>query len=259
MTRLLSLFAGAAVATLLAGPAMAQGVTGASNGTTSGATSSSMTNVYPTTVPTTANGQVATDPSGYSPYNTHSTIDNHGIPNQAPALSLPSVYGLNPCSVGASVGITTPMVGIGGALSSADPACEARNNAALAITAFHNELLAREVLCTRDEWRKAWARIGKPCLDDQRAAQPPAAKAAAAAPVANAAPAAPPAQPAAPAVAQMGVMMVPQVVAPAALVMTSTPVPQPATPAVKHTVPDWCGTVSPSEWKASAAIRRQCS
>lgn len=257
MTRLFSVFAGAAVATLLIFPAVAQ-----VPGTTSGASSTSMTNVYPTTVPTTASGQVATDPMGYSPYNTHSVINETGIPRQAPALSLAPVYGLNPCSVGASIGVTTPVVGIGGAVSSADPACEARNNAALAVTAFHNEVLAREMLCQRKEWREAWKTIGKPCIEDQPAGQLPAPVAAA--------------QSNAGAMAQqqgasrVGVMMTPQIVNPAALIMTtpiqqSSVVPSQANAGaarsvarMAHVKPDWCYSVAPSEFKARADLRRQC-
>lgn len=257
MTRMFSLFAGAAVATLLALP-MARAQTTTPTGTTSGATSNSMTNVYPTTVPTTASGQVATDPNGYSPYNTRATINNTGIPNQAPPLNLPSVYGLNPCSTGASVGITTPLVGIGGAVSSTDAGCEARNNAALAISAFKNELLAREMLCGKKEWREAWARIGKPCLEDQR---DPKVASTASLPVASAqlvaAPSAVAAQ--APISTPMGQMM--RVAGPTAAppVVNVADQPAAATMAIGKPKPDWCGNVAIIEWKTNAAIRSQCS
>ncbi|HEX2940442.1 MAG TPA: hypothetical protein VHO91_05285 [Rhodopila sp.] len=252
MTRLFSVFAGAAVATLLVIPAFAQ------TPTTSGATSSSMTNVYPTSVPIGSNGQVATDPAGYSPYNTNATINNHGIPRQAPPLSLPSIYGLNPCSTGATLGVTTPLVGVGGAISSSDPACEARNNAALAISAFHNEFLAREVLCVRKDWREAWAKIGKPCLEDQRRAGTAPA-------VADSAPqkgffdrlfsgdtpahtdqaAATPA----PAARPVGQMMMPNAMPPQAATHNQAV-------AAKWAQPEWCEHVSASEW--TPGKRRAC-
>jgi hypothetical protein len=229
MNRLLILAVASCGALLSAGPCFAQA------NTNSGASSNSMTNVYPSTVPTTANGQVATDPNGYSPYNTHSTVDQTGIPHQAPALALPSVYGLNPCSTGGSVGVTTPLFGIGGALSSTDKGCEARNNAALAISAFHNEMLARETLCVVDEWRAAWKRIGKPCLIDQ-ASQPETS-------IQTGTGTAPQARPAA---VPVGTMLMP---APEAT-PTQTFIPA---------KPDWCATVSPQEWRDNANIRHQCS
>jgi hypothetical protein len=95
-------------------------------------------------------------------------VNNTGIPRQAPGLSLGQIYGLNPCATGATAGVTTPLFGIAGAVSNIDRECETRNNAAVVITALHDETMAREVLCTIKDVREAAARIGKPCLGDGR-------------------------------------------------------------------------------------------
>ena len=105
-------------------------------------------------------------------------INNTGIPRQAPALGLPSIYGLNPCATGSAVGVTTPLFGIGGAMSDIDRECETRNNAAVVITGLKDETLAREILCEIKDVRQAAIRVGKPCLQDQ-----PVPKVASAAPV----------------------------------------------------------------------------
>lgn len=96
-------------------------------------------------------------------------INNTGIPRNAPALGLSNIYGLNPCSAGMSVGVTTPLFGIGGAVASIDKECETRNNAAVVITGLKDEVLAREILCQVKDIRDAAIRIGKPCLQDQTA------------------------------------------------------------------------------------------
>lgn len=104
-------------------------------------------------------------------------VNNTGIPRQAPGLSMSSIYGLNPCSSGLSVGVTTPLFGIGGAAASIDRECETRNNAALAITALHDEKLAREIMCKIHEVREAAIRVHQPCIEDGgvRTASAPAA------------------------------------------------------------------------------------
>jgi hypothetical protein len=94
-------------------------------------------------------------------------INNTGIPRNAPALGLSNIYGLNPCATGTSVGVTTPLFGIGGAASTIDKECESRNNAAVVITGLKDELLAREILCAIKDVRDAAIRVGKPCLQDK--------------------------------------------------------------------------------------------
>jgi hypothetical protein len=96
-------------------------------------------------------------------------INNTGIPRNAPALGLSNIYGLNPCSSGTSVGVTTPLFGIGGAVADIDKDCETRNNAAVVITGLKDETLAREILCTIKDIRQAAIRVGKPCLQDEPA------------------------------------------------------------------------------------------
>jgi hypothetical protein len=96
-------------------------------------------------------------------------VNNTGIPRNAPALGLSNIYGLNPCSAGTSVGVTTPLFGIGGAVSTIDKECETRNNAAVVITGLKDDSLAREILCEIKDIRDAAIRVGKPCLRDQAA------------------------------------------------------------------------------------------
>lgn len=95
-------------------------------------------------------------------------INNTGIPRQAPSLGLGQIYGLNPCATGATAGVTTPLFGIGGAISTIDRECETRNNAAVVVTGLKDEAMAREILCTIKDVREAAARIGKPCMGDGR-------------------------------------------------------------------------------------------
>lgn len=111
-------------------------------------------------------------------------INNTGIPRNAPSLGLSNIYGLNPCATGSSVGVTTPLFGLGGAISDIDRECETRNNAAVVITGLKDEALAREILCEIKDVRQAAIRVGRPCLQDQRTAS-----AGAPAPVASAPPA----------------------------------------------------------------------
>lgn len=164
---------------------------------------------------------VPTDAQGYSPYDVKETIVNQGIPGpirEAPALALPNIYGLNPCSLGATVGVTTPLFGLGGAISSTDHDCQIRNTAALAASALDDKVLAREILCNIKEFREAELRLGKPCLADKPSA-----------PVASAAPP----NPVAATVPQPG---------------TATPVPQPV--ASTLTAP---ASKAPAELVAAAA------
>lgn len=93
-------------------------------------------------------------------------LNNTGIPRQVPSIGLPAIYGLNPCSTGTSVGVATPLFGIGGAVSSIDHECETRNNAAVVITGLKDEVLGREILCEIKDVREAAIRVGKPCRPD---------------------------------------------------------------------------------------------
>jgi hypothetical protein len=113
---------------------------------------------------------VQTDPNGFSPFDTKTTLNenlNTPIVRNAPALGLSSIYGLNPCSLGASVGVTTPLFGVGGAISTTDRDCEVRNTAALAITGLKDEAAGREIMCGIKEFREAVARLGQPCITDK--------------------------------------------------------------------------------------------
>lgn len=95
---------------------------------------------------------------------------NPRIPHQTPSLGLGNIYGLNPCATGVSVGVTTPLVGIGGAFSNIDSECQTRNNAAVLVSGLRDEAAAREVLCSIPVIRQAFIRIRRPCIEDGGAA-----------------------------------------------------------------------------------------
>lgn len=98
-----------------------------------------------------------------------SDVYNYGLPrnhHQAPSIGLGSIYGLNPCATGVSVGATMPLFGIGGAFSTIDEECQIRNNVALTVSALKDEALAREIMCSVESFRAAAIRIGRPCIKD---------------------------------------------------------------------------------------------
>lgn len=95
---------------------------------------------------------------------------NYRIPQQAPSLGLGNIYGLNPCAAGVSVGVTTPVGGVGGAWSRIDDECQTRNNAAILVSGLRDEAASREVLCTIPSIRQAFIRVGRPCIADGGAA-----------------------------------------------------------------------------------------
>ena len=128
--------------------------------------------------------QAQTD-SNTSTINSNEQVSNHGLPHQAPAIGLSSIYGLNPCATGSALGISTPLVGVGGAISTIDKECETRNNAAIAVSALQDAPLAREILCNISDIRQASMRLGRPCMMDQK----PGAVAVAPAPQTQSAPA----------------------------------------------------------------------
>ena len=247
---------GAAFAALLTQPAMAQKAaspTPAQMSTTSNYNSQTQVEVPiynlggnlggAGSTPSAANA--APDPSGYSPYNTNATI-HQDVTRQVPSITAPTVYGLNPCSIGASLGVATPIFGVSGAVTSTDEACEARNNAALAISAFHNEFLAREATCEIKSFRAAWKRIGKPCLVDQPLAMNTS-------PIGNA-----PAPLASPAGSSQPVGIVP-IPGPAPVIMPSRQSMN-FVPASLETPgkPDWCYTASPAELRTNPRVQAAC-
>ncbi len=155
------------------------------------------------------------------------TIENKGLPHQAPSIGLPAIYGLNPCATGAAAGITTPLVGISGAISNIDRECETRNNAAVAVTAIKDEAVAREIMCNVKDFREASLRVGRPCLIDQRR---PIAAAQGGAPVAAAKPA----------VSGPVAVATAPAVRPALAAAPAQPVAAPATPALRRDAPAFC-------------------
>ena len=107
-----------------------------------------------------------------------------------PEVIAPSVVGGNPCSVGASGGVSLPGFGVTLGGTWADKACERRQEAALLFNMGENKV-AVELMCQDDSVRNAMRVSGKPCSADIQ----PVASAPAAAPTAMAASlSAPPAQ-----------------------------------------------------------------
>lgn len=117
-------------------------------------------------IPAAAQDTATINQNQFSRSESYQRIDNRGIPNQAPAIALGNIYGLNPCATGVSVGVTTPLVGVGGAFSTIDDECQLRNNAALTVSALKDEALAREIMCAVPVFREAAQRVGRPCMQD---------------------------------------------------------------------------------------------
>jgi hypothetical protein len=149
------------------------------------------------------------------PRNTTATIHN------TPDVGLPGLFGgTNPCTVGATGGLSLAGVGVGLGGQWAAAGCERRNASVILFQANMPDV-AVALLCQDDQIRTAFREVGKPCPADR--AETTAAAAAAPAPVAMA-PTPAPAQ-----VQQQQPM-------PVAAVQTQT------TAAGK---PAWCSTSSP--------------
>jgi hypothetical protein len=96
---------------------------------------------------------------GYLDYGGSYTIRN------TPEVIAPSVVGGNPCSVGASGGISLPGFGVALGGTWADKACERRQQAALLFNMGENKV-AVELMCQDDNVRTAMKAGGKPCTAD---------------------------------------------------------------------------------------------
>jgi hypothetical protein len=120
-----------------------------------------------------ATGDPATT-GGYLNYGGSYTVRN------TPELIPPSVVGGNPCSVGASGGVSLPGFGVALGGTWADRACERRQQAALLFN-MGEQKVAMELMCQDDSVRAAMRTSGKPCTTDTvsiaqaPSAQPPAA------------------------------------------------------------------------------------
>jgi hypothetical protein len=102
------------------------------------------------------------DPStggGYLNYGGSYTVRN------TPEVIAPSVVGGNPCSVGASGGVSMPGFGISLGGTWADKACERRQQAALLFN-MGEQSIAVELMCQDDSVRAAMKLAGKPCIAD---------------------------------------------------------------------------------------------
>jgi hypothetical protein len=119
-----------------------------------------------------------TSSGGYVEYGGGYTVRN------TPEVIAPSIVGGNPCSVGASGGISMPGFGLALGGTWADRACERRQQAALLFN-MGEPKVALELMCQDENVRSAMKIGGKMCAADAAVAQT-------AAPVAQAA--APPAQ-----------------------------------------------------------------
>jgi hypothetical protein len=96
---------------------------------------------------------------GYLDYGGSYTIRN------TPEVIAPSVVGGNPCSVGASGGVSLPGFGVALGGTWADKACERRQEAALLFNMGENKV-AVELMCQDDSVRNAMRVSGRPCTAD---------------------------------------------------------------------------------------------
>jgi hypothetical protein len=159
-------------------------------------------------------GSSTTDPSGYTGqyigYGGGYTVRN------TPEVIPPNVVGGNPCSVGASGGMSVAGFGIAGGATWADKQCERRQQAALLFN-IGKPKAATELMCQDDNVRAALRIAGEPC-----AADAPRVAAAEATPAAAVSPA----------------------TAPVAVVTLA--------PAAKPIRPEWCYTTGPAELRHHA-------
>jgi hypothetical protein len=108
-------------------------------------------------------GSSTTDPSGYTGqyigYGGGYTVRN------TPEVIPPNVVGGNPCSVGASGGMSVAGFGIAGGATWADKQCERRQQAALLFN-IGKPKAATELMCQDDNVRAALRIAGEPCAAD---------------------------------------------------------------------------------------------
>jgi hypothetical protein len=142
-----------------------------------------------------------------------------------PEVIAPSVVGGNPCSVGASGGVSMPGFGISLGGTWADKACERRQQAALMFN-MGEAKVAYELMCQDDNVRTAMRVSGKPCATDIAPA--------------------PVAQAPAPAIA---VATVPATIAPITLAVAHLP----ATPR-----PEWCAKAAPTTEASKVYVAQVC-
>jgi hypothetical protein len=142
-----------------------------------------------------------------------------------PEIIPPSIVGGDPCTVGASGGVTLPGFGIVTGGSWEGKACERRQLAALLFNMGHGtpgakgntlQEAAVEVLCVEAGVREALKRIGQPCIVDRGAGSPTPSPTAFAAPK----------------------------------IAVAIATPSPPESAVPKQRPDWCNTASAQERRA---------
>lgn len=86
---------------------------------------------------------------------------------RVPDASAPAIWSNNPCMVGLSGGVAVAGFGMSLGAGIEDRDCTRRANAQHLVAMGEREA-AREVLCESAEVRAAFARIGRPCVADQR-------------------------------------------------------------------------------------------
>jgi hypothetical protein len=99
----------------------------------------------------------AGDPSGDPGQN----IYYHGIPRQAPTVYAPSIVGANPCVVGTSGGVSTPVVGLSLGVGTTDTVCQ--------LHMIGLDRVAFELLCQQKDVRQAALAARIPCAADRAA------------------------------------------------------------------------------------------
>ncbi len=143
-----------------------------SSGSTGGSTAGSAT------AAASAASTAASSNFARSNYTSTQTLRN------TPEIVAPSIIGGDPCTVGATGGVSLPGFGIVAARSWEGAACERRQVAALLYNMGHDHPGPRgeaireaavEVMCVERGVREALKRIGQPCVADRGTSKPPSA------------------------------------------------------------------------------------
>lgn len=84
-----------------------------------------------------------------------------------PDAVAPSIVGGNPCTVGASAGLSVAGIGLSGGATTPDHGCETRQRAAILYNMGFTAA-AKALLCTDTFYSTAFAQSGEPCAADVR-------------------------------------------------------------------------------------------
>jgi hypothetical protein len=136
-----------------------------------------------------SSGTNSSDPAGRNGINGTNSADPSGGGNytqtlrNTPEVIAPSIVGGNPCTVGASGGVSLPGFGLAVGGSWEGKGCERRQLAALLYNMGHDRTdgtaqiqlqdAAVEVLCENEDVRTSLRNVGRPCIIDRPAITAP--------------------------------------------------------------------------------------